>query len=126
MRALVEMARDNEREVFLAQSLAKRIKIPAPFLAKTLQLLAKEGILNSTKGRNGGFSLARPAQKIKLIEIVEAIDGLGLVRDCVLGMTRCGNEHPCAAHAKWTEVRASITDLLSNTTLESAAQKPDR
>jgi len=118
------MARQHKRDVFLAQNLAKRINIPAPFLAKTLHILAKEEILNSTKGRKGGCSLARPAPKIKLIEIVEAIDGLGLVGDCVLGIPHCSDEHPCEAHAKWTAVRVAIMDLLSNTTPDGAAQEP--
>ena len=126
MRALVEMARDQKDEVHLAQNLAKRLKIPAPFLAKTLQALVKEGILYSTKGRSGGFSLARPAAEIRLIEIVEAIDGLGLVRECVLGMPRCSDGQPCAVHEKWAEIRAVILDMLNVTTLKSAAQNPRR
>jgi Rrf2 family protein len=122
VRALVEMARNEDTPLHLAQDLAQRLKIPAPFLAKTLQLLAKEGILHSTKGRKGGFSLARPAREIKLIEIVRAVDGLSLVNDCVLGMPSCGDAQPCAAHANWAEIRTQIAHLLSTTTLYSAAK----
>jgi len=119
MRALIEMARDQKQEVHLAQKLARRLDIPAPFLAKTLQLLVKRGILRSTKGRSGGFSLARPATQIKLIEIVEAIDGLGLAHECVMGLPDCGDKHPCSAHDSWAPIRKSIVNLLSMKTLKS-------
>jgi len=123
MRALVEMARQPDHKVHLAQDLAKRLDLPAPFLAKTLQTLARKGLLNSTKGRRGGFSLARAAGEIKLIEVVEAIDGLGLAHDCAIGLPKCGDKKPCAIHARWAPIRESIIELLSTNTLLSSQAK---
>ena len=51
------------------------LDLPAPFLAKILQVLAKNKLLNSNKGPNGGFSLAKDAGKITLFEIIRVIDG---------------------------------------------------
>jgi Rrf2 family protein len=121
MRALVEMARDQEQPIHLAQELAERLDIPAPFLAKTLQLLVKKDILHSTKGRSGGFSFARPASKIRLLEVVEAIDGLGLAEDCVLGMPLCGDSKPCSVHYGWAPIRKAIVQMLKTKTIKSLA-----
>lgn len=121
LRALVEMAHDHEQNLHLAQNLAKRLDIPAPFLAKILQLLVKKGLLNSSKGRGGGFSFARSAQDIKLIEVVEAIDGLTLAHGCVMGLPNCGDANPCPIHSSWGPIRQSIVDVLSTKTIDSIA-----
>lgn len=122
LRAVVEMARDYDHKVHLAQNLAKRLDIPAPFLAKILQLLVKKGILNSSKGRGGGFSFARPAREIRLIEIVDAIDGTALTQECAMGLPSCGDANPCPIHHGWAPIRHSLVELLSSKTVENVAK----
>jgi len=60
LRGLVEMARHPEKQFWKIQELAEQAETPAPFLAKTFQSLVKAGILNSSKGRQGGFSFNIP------------------------------------------------------------------
>jgi Rrf2 family protein len=72
---------------------------PPHFLAKTLQDLTKKNILLSLKGPTGGFALARPADGIKLLEVVKAIDGDDLFEKCAMGFPDCSSEAPCAVHA---------------------------
>ena len=123
LRVAIEMARDQVHPVHLTQTLAARLDIPAPFLAKVLQLLVKKGFLQSSKGRRGGFSFARNAEEIRLIEIVEAIDGLVLAKDCVMGLPACGEGHPCPIHASWGPVRETILEILHTKTLGSVARE---
>jgi Rrf2 family iron-sulfur cluster assembly transcriptional regulator len=57
------------------KQIAKDLELPTPFLAKILQQLAKQKILNSTKGPHGGFSLLKDSKSITLLDIVKTIDG---------------------------------------------------
>jgi Rrf2 family protein len=117
LHALIEMARHPEKESWTVQELAKQTNTPAPFLAKTFQTLVKAKILHSTKGRRGGFSFARPANKVFLIDIVNIIDGPTLAKNCALGFPHCSDVRPCPFHNHWAKIRASIIDALNNQSL---------
>jgi Rrf2 family protein len=75
VRALTNLASHPELTQKMARQIAEEEKLPVYFLAKTLQQLARKGLLRSTKGPNGGFGLNRPARKITLQDVVEALDG---------------------------------------------------
>jgi len=88
-----------------------------------LQLLTPSGIGGSKKGKNGGFYLAKQPGEIRLIEIVEAIDGLDVFNNCVLGFPGCTNEEPCPVHDKWGKLRDEAYKMLSSETLEELKEK---
>jgi Rrf2 family protein len=117
LRGLLEMARRPEKSSWTIPEVAEATDTPAPFLAKTFQLLVKEGVLNSTKGRTGGFSLARPAKQIFLIEIVNIIDGSALTTTCVLGLPECNDANPCPFHVHWKKSRTPLVEALSRQSL---------
>lgn len=123
IRALVEMARHPETSQWSVLNLARQIDIPAPFLAKNFQLLAKGDILNSTKGRQGGFRFAKSPDKIAVIEAIEAIDGPELVHQCTLGFPECGDEKPCPFHFDWKRIRAELIEVLTNKTIAQFARE---
>lgn len=91
--------------------------IPKHFLSKVLQLLVKAKLLISMKGPTGGFRLSRPADKISLIEIIEAIDGLDVFNTCGMGFKKCDDKHPCPIHHDYTKVRNQIENLFMEKTL---------
>lgn len=122
LRGLAEMAREPDREQWRIHELSERTNTPAPFLAKTFQTLVKGGILNSTKGRGGGFAFARRIDEIYLIEVVRCVDGPALAEDCVLGFPECNDENPCPFHDHWKSIRQSILHALSSQTLKEFAQ----
>ena len=75
LRAVVAMAAQQDGQVVASHLTALAHDIPEKFLLKVLHPLAKAGILYSVKGPNGGYRLARPANEITMLEIVEAVDG---------------------------------------------------
>ena len=79
--------------------------------------MAREGLLESWKGPQGGFKLARDAREITLLEIIEAIDGTGFLKQCVLGFPKCSSENPCPVHDSWKEVRERFMDTLGKKSL---------
>jgi len=106
----------NDKNVDLGQ-IAEKQEIPKHFLSKILQMLVKNGLLNSMKGPTGGFSLSRPAEEITLIEVIDAIDGLDVFTQCGIGFKRCDDNHPCPIHHEYKRVRNNIRELFENKTL---------
>jgi len=75
LRALVHLAMLPENATKMAREIAEQERLPAFFLAKTLQQLARNHLLRSAKGPSGGFALRKPARKIRLIDVVRLLDG---------------------------------------------------
>lgn len=102
------------------KEITKAIESPEAFTAKILQQLVRSGLLHSVRGPSGGFRVRETP--IKLLEIVEAIDGEGVVKNCVLGLEECSSDHPCPVHDKFIAVRDHLTGVLMSTSL-SEVQK---
>ncbi|HJP13403.1 MAG TPA: Rrf2 family transcriptional regulator, partial [Nitrospinota bacterium] len=89
LRALTYITVNSDSELIRTQEIAEAEGLPAPFLAKLLQQLARSGILVSVKGPKGGFGLARPPKEISLLEVVTAIDGEDGFMRCAIGLAEC-------------------------------------
>ncbi len=74
-------------------------------VGKILQKLVKENIINSAKGPNGGFYITKAQKHIRIIEIVESIDGEEVFRQCGLGLSKCSESRPCPFHNDFKPVR---------------------
>jgi Rrf2 family protein len=99
------------------------LNIPSPFLAKILQVLAKQKLLFSTKGPNGGFSLARDSKKISLYEIVTIIDGNDIFNKCLISLRTCHEEDtPCAVHDRYAPIRNEVIRLFKEQTIGDLAE----
>lgn len=117
IRALVHLAQVPEGKFVMVRQIASEENIPAHFLAKILQQLARKGLLRSSKGPTGGFCLRRPASQIRLMQLVEALNGLTDYHKCVSGFSECTDEAPCAMHDSWTALRSRIIEYLETTTI---------
>jgi Rrf2 family iron-sulfur cluster assembly transcriptional regulator len=99
------------------------LNIPSPFLAKILQVLAKRKLLSSTKGPNGGFSLAKDSKKITLYDIVTIIDGDDIFHKCLISMRTCYEENvPCPVHVKYEPIRNEVIKLFKEQTIDDLAR----
>jgi Rrf2 family protein len=119
IRAAIYLAlNDNKSNKIGIKKISGDLQIPSPFLAKILQLLAKHKLLSSTKGPNGGFGLARDANKISLYEIVTIIDGTDVFDKCLISMRTCfeGNK-PCPVHHRYEPIRKEIIRLFKEQSL---------
>ncbi|MFB3907417.1 MAG: Rrf2 family transcriptional regulator [Candidatus Eisenbacteria bacterium] len=124
IRALAYMAAESEeRDWFLNREIARVVDLPPQYLAKILRVLASAGILESQRGKTGGFRLARSAGRISLLQIVQAFDTFGTKRVCLLGQSRCSDTSACILHWEWSELRDALVDSLRKRTLgEAVAQ----
>ena len=96
--------------------------LPAPFVSKIFQTLVRRGILKSTRGRGGGFMLAKPATDILIFDVVEAVDGDQGCKMCISGLPHCNENQPCALHDRFSPVRAEIIRFMYETTLQDLAK----
>jgi Rrf2 family protein len=104
------------------KDVAKEIDSPEPFTAKIMQILTKNGIIDSAKGVGGGFEVSVIAIKsIKLIQIVDAVDGDSIYKGCGIGLKECSETHPCPVHNEFKVIRELLLEMLTNTTLEELA-----
>ena len=123
LQAVLYLSTEEEGDLFNAFQVSGKVKQPKEFVSKVLQILTSSGIVGSKKGKNGGFFLAKPAEEIRLIEIVEAIDGLEVFEKCVLGFPECGDTHPCPVHNSWGKIRDEAYNMLMNETLKDFKSK---
>lgn len=86
-------------------------------LTTCLRQLVKHKVLNSTKGPHGGFSLNVPPEELRLISIVEMIDGLDIFDRCGIGLKQCSDKTPCPIQFDYKVVKQKIRKLLSEKTL---------
>ncbi|KFF15539.1 RrF2 family transcriptional regulator [Flavobacterium hydatis] len=104
------------------KDVAKEIDSPEPFTAKIMQILTKNGIIGSAKGVGGGFEVSNEAVKsIKLIQIVDAIDGDNIYKGCGIGLKECSEKRPCPVHNEFKKIRELLLEMLTTTTLEELA-----
>lgn len=80
-------------------------------VGKLLQTLVKEGVINSSKGPNGGFYISAKQKENPIIHIVEAIDGKEVFKQCGLGLSKCSANHPCPIHNDYKIVRDGFEQL---------------
>jgi Rrf2 family iron-sulfur cluster assembly transcriptional regulator len=117
IRAFVEMAELSDGDFALVKQIAADADIPAHFLAKILQDLARHGFLKSSKGPGGGFRLARAAAEVSMMQIVEAVDGAGRYDRCLNGSAECNDRVACGFHDSWMTLRSRIIDYLEGTSV---------
>lgn len=94
------------------KEIAGELAVPQQFMGKILQDLVRKNILKSTKGPNGGFYVDHTIMELSLIRIVEAIDGLGILKKCFLGREECSSENPCPMHDDFELCRNSIFEVF--------------
>jgi Rrf2 family protein len=122
LRALSHLARQSE-EAVPGRDLAKSVEIPANYLSKVLLTLRNAGLVDATRGSGGGYRLRRPAEDIRLVDVVELFEEVSRTKPrCFLGRTRaCSEITPCTAHSTWKALQTAYLRFLVSTPLSEIA-----
>ena len=100
------------------KDIAREIDSPEAFTAKILQMLVKHEIIISIKGSMGGFEIEqKKIKKIKLADIVHAIDGENIEKMCVIGLKKCSETSSCPVHNKYKHIKKDFLEMIQNTGL---------
>ena len=118
VRALVSMAEKGDSVTSVGE-LSGELKIPRPFLRKILQILNKRGLLQSYKGKGGGFTLARAPENIFLTELIEIFQGPLRINECFIKKGLCHNVRTCILKGKIDEIERQVIKDLKSITIKS-------
>lgn len=108
VRAVLALAKSAAGERFSVSRIAARENIPPRFLPRVMSDLVRGGLVEAETGRTGGYRLARPAEAISVLDVIEAVEGDARRRTCVLRGGPCGLAPMCNVH----QVFADAQDLL--------------
>ena len=121
IQSLIFVATQPRGVPVLIRTVAERLSVPPPYLAKIMQSLGRAKLIYSLRGRQGGVCLREGGEKTNLMQILTLIEGPGLTENCVLGLKICGDETACPMHAQWKPIKTRIVKLLNQQTLGKLA-----
>ncbi len=122
VRALCCIA-EQKQEVISADRLVKSLDMPRPFLRKILQTLTKAGLLNSSKGKDGGFTLALSPGEITLTDVMKIFQGPIKLNECTFKKNICPYINDCLLKKKIDEIEKEVIAKLKAITIESIIKK---
>ncbi|RTY87991.1 Rrf2 family transcriptional regulator [Flavobacterium sp. GT3R68] len=126
IKAMIFVAQKSKDEVRVSiKQIAEGIDAPESFIAKILQDLGKRKLINSVKGPNGGFYIDKLNLKSSIADIVKAIDGDGIYKDCVIGLKACSEKKPCPVHFEYKEIKKNLILMLETNTIADFKEKLD-
>ncbi len=108
----------GEKKKIGVQKLASVLEFPEHYLGKILQTLAKNGLVASAKGPNGGFFATQKTGSLTLLSVVDLFDGLRFFDTCGLGLHECNEDRPCPIHKEYQIVKGNLYKLLSDKTID--------
>lgn len=124
LRAVVAIAQGGGGAV-VTHTIAEITKVPPGYLPKVLQTLRKSGVVNSKRGLGGGFTLARPAEDMSVLEVVNAVDPIKRIDRCPLGIDSHGSKL-CPLHKRLDEATELVEKSFASTTIAELLSEPGR
>jgi Rrf2 family protein len=116
VRAMLALARPEAHQL-TAGALADATAIPAGYVPQVMGDLVRAGLVANRRGRSGGYRLARPAGEVSLLDIVEAVEGDGRRRTCVLRGGPCRREGACDVHDAFFRAQEAVFGTLAGVSL---------
>ena len=120
--ALKDLASSVRGTSCSAREIAARYDIPVELMAKVLQRLARRGLLKSHQGTRGGYQLSRPASRISVADVIQAIDGPVLVTACSDEDETCAQYSKCNVRDPLWRLKDRIVESLASFTLQELAE----
>ncbi|MDZ7362571.1 MAG: Rrf2 family transcriptional regulator [candidate division KSB1 bacterium] len=123
VRAMLHLASQPAGAVVQIYDIARQWDIPENFLRKIVQLLTKSKLVLSHRGVGGGIELAKPAEEITLLEVIEAAEGNLALNKCLISAGLCFRESWCAVHLVWHEVQEKMKEILRSRSMADLARQ---
>jgi Rrf2 family protein len=123
LRAMLELAIRYGQGPVMMQSIADTQGVSRKYLDTIFTSLKNAGLVHSRRGIGGGHVLTRDPEKVRLGEILRAIEGPISLVDCVADPAVCTRSHRCVTRDVWTEVSSAIGGVLDNITLAQLVRK---
>ena len=121
INTMVAIANHKEDRLLNTKSISQKLDIPYKYLTKITPKLVDAKLIHSTRGREGGYTLAKKASDIHIVDILEAVNDSLDAQKCILKMGKCDINSKCAMHDVWKDSKKSIQTMFNKTTLEDIA-----
>jgi Rrf2 family protein len=121
LMAMKHLAQNSGASSTSAREIAEQYDIPIELMAKVLQRLVRIGLLASTQGTRGGYTLGRPPATISVADVIEAIDGPFTVTACSTEKNDCEQYSKCSVRDPLWQIRERIAAALGTVTLAEIA-----
>ena len=118
VRAMLALAGAPDEWPMSVRRISEAMSIPPQILPSVMRGLSRAGLVEATSGRRGGYRLARPADGIDLLTIVEAVEGDTRRQTCVLRGGPCGRDGHCAVHSAFYAAQEAMRQELGRATLD--------
>jgi len=118
IRCVLYLSRQGQGILISRQEIARQADIPAHFLAKIAQDLAKAGLIEIRQGARGGFVLSKNPAAISLLEVVETMIGEIHLNDCIARPAGCKASYHCTVHRVWQDARDQLRATLRQVSFE--------
>lgn len=122
LRAVVHLAAESP-EARTADQIASATRVPKAYLSKILRGLGRAGVVRSRRGIGGGVVLVKPPEVLTILEVVNAVEPIGRIRTCPLGLASHG-VRLCPLHRRLDEALAAMEDAFRKTTLAEVLAEP--
>lgn len=116
VRAMTRLARADTGQL-TAAAVAAETGIPASFVPQVMGDLVRAGLVANRRGRAGGYRLARPAEDVSLLQVVEAAEGDARRQTCVLRGGPCRRDGPCDVHDAFFRAQEAVLHTLATVSL---------
>lgn len=123
LKAMVDLAVNYGGGMMSTASLAALQGISDAYLEQLIAALRKAGLVNSVRGAQGGYSLARPPNEISVNDVLRVLEGSTAVMGCVgTENANCDNACSCSARPLWLKLQSCIDQVLDSTSLADMAE----
>lgn len=122
-RAMLDLAQHFGEGPILVKDISRREEFSDRYLEQILTPLKVAGLVRVVRGARGGFSLARPPSEIKLLEIIQIVEGSTAPVDCVDDVRVCSRSDFCVTREVWAEMKAAIDTVLESITLQDLLER---
>lgn len=126
VRVVVDLASHPPGAIVPRSRIQERQDVPAAYLAKIVQALARAGLVRTRSGTGGGVALDRRAEEMSLKDVIEAVEGPIHLNRCVAHPGACPRDRFCTVHPVWLRLQALVTRELEAVTIASLARPQAR
>ena len=116
LRSVVFLAL-NPKTSYTSAQLSAETQVPARYLVKVMQALARSGLISTQRGKRGGYRLIRPSAQISIYDVVNSVDPVKRIHSCPLGIPSHGTQL-CALHRRLDHAAEIVYEAFKKTSVE--------
>lgn len=121
VRVMIHLSSLPQGSTVRQAELSKATDVSGHFLSKVLQQLVRSRLIRSHRGAGGGYVLATAAEKVSLLDVLQAVEGPVRLNQCIEEGPSCDRKSWCPAHQVWAEAQAAVTNVLGAASMASLA-----